>query len=742
MLARAVWAILVSTALAFSVLPIGAQTFTTPAVISSGVPGGLALIDVDAKDNIDIAWSTGQGVFFRRSTDGGKSFATPVIVSTGVGGGALQMNVDRSGGVYLLWQSSDMHFLLSRSTDGATFSTASDLTVALNMGTFSGSLPTMALDSGGNVNLVWPQFGSSSAVFFSRSADGGATFSAPVRVGNFVYAARTQIAIDSAGEIFVLWPEETTQAGTTCALRFNRSTNSGATFSPTLTLNSADAECDARLLINATNNLNVLSFDGSGTSYRSGDGGRNFLNSQNVFQPTTVWFGGQLNGNLQGINVLVNSFPNHDVLFSKSSDDGATFSRPILVSAAHPAATPGGAFGGNSQTMTVDPSGNINVVWEDDILTPGASDIFFSRSSDAGATFSTGQNISQNPGSGSPHMALDSQGNINVVWTAADASKVFFSRAAVTSANSGFTISAAPASMTTLPGGSATAQVTVTATGGFNQPVSLSCGNLPQGAECSFNPATVTPSTSGTLVGLTLIVPPTLSTGGFSFTVTASTTVGVSTATISQFQTMQVTVGALTGSVAPAAATIALGGSANFAVTVVGSGNFAGQFNLTCNAPAGVACTLTPSSGFLPINGRVTSILTVQIVSLPATGGAPKNPLINLPGLPLAQRVLPIFALLFLLSVLAFAFLRGQTRGFAHARALATLAMTVALSAGMLSCGGSVSRGSFSGGGTGTVATGGTTTPAGSKTVTFPVTVMAQSGGGVINVGTVSVTVP
>jgi hypothetical protein len=656
----------------------------------------------------------------------------------------LQMNVDSGGSIYLLWQGSNMHFLLSRSTDSHSFSTPSDLTMALNMGTFSGSLPAMTLDSSGNVDLVWPQFGSSGAVFFSRSADGGVTFSAPVKVGNFVYGARTQIAIDSAGEIFVLWPEETTQAGTVCALRFNRSTDSGTTFSPTLTLNSADTECDAQLLVNAGNDLHIVSFDGSGTCYRSTDGGKSFLNSQNVFLPTTVWFGGQLNGNLQGaIHAVVNSFPNHDILFSKSTDDGATFSSPALVSASHPAPTSSGAFGGNSQSMAVDSSGKINVVWQDDILTPGAADIFFSRSSDAGANFSTAQNISHSPGSGSPRMALDSQGNVNVVWTEGNAGRVLFSRAAVSSSNSGFTISAAPASMTTLPGGSVTAQVTLTATGGFNQAVSLSCGNLPPGAVCSFNPAVVTPTNAGTVVTVTVTIPPTLPVGAFPFTVNASTP------SISQFQNMQVNVGALTGSVAPTAATIPLGGSTNFVVTVAGSGNFAGQFSLTCNAPAGVTCTFTPNSGFLPINGRATSTLTVQIVSLPATGSAPTNPLTSPSGLPSASRFLPISTLLFLLlSVLAFAFSRGKTCGLAVARAMAGIFVSVGLAAAMLSCGGSTTKATFSGGTTGTVGTsavgtGGATTAAGNKTITFPVTVIAQSGGGsVINVGTVSVTVP
>lgn len=761
-LARVFWHALLGTAVFFCAAPARSQSFTTPIRVSGGAPGGLPLIAVDSKNNIDVAWSAAQGVFFTRSTDAGKSFTAPAAVSTGGGGGALQMKLDPSGGIYLLWQGSNLHFLLSRSSDGNSFATPTDLTMSLNIGTFSGNLPSMALDASGDIDLVWAQFGSSGAVFFSRSTDGGVSFSAPVQVGSFVYAARAQVAAAPGGVIYVLWPEETTQTGGTCALRFNRSTDSGATFSPSLSLNTPDGECDAKIMLDAAGGVNVLSFDGNGTFYHSGDAGKTFSTSPNIFQPTTVWFGGELNSAASGsIDTLVNSFPNHDVLFSKSTDQGAKFSTPVLISAAHPTPMPAGAFGANDQSMAMDANANISVVWDDDILTPGAPDIFFSRSVDAGALFSAAQNLSNSPGSGSPAIALDSAGNVNIVWAAASAGKVFFSRAAVSSP-AGFTISAVPGSMSVLPGATATAQLTLTATPGFNQNVTLSCGNLPPGAQCSFNPASVTPGISGTTVTLAVATAPTLS-AGFPFIVNAATP------TISQFQNMQINVGVLTGSVVPSATVIPLGGSANFTVTVVGSANFAGQFTLACAAPAGVACTFTPKAGVLPINGTATATLTVQILSVPAAGGAAKYPRhLFPPSPPIPGKLVPISALVLLaLALAAFACFRIRASyGFAATRIIAAIFLTLALAAGLLSCGGAVSTKTLGGGtalgtsgaaergpsGSGAIGptegasgAGGTTggvTPSGTVPVTFPLTVAAQSGGGVINVGTVSITVP
>jgi hypothetical protein len=101
------------------------------------------------------------------------------------------------------------------------------------------------------------------------------------------------------------------------------------------------------------------------------------------------------------------------------------------------------------------------------------------------------------------------------------------------------------------------------------------------------------------------------------------------------------------------------------------------------------------------------------------------------------------------------------------ANIVARMGVTVALAAVMLSCGGattttrvtgttgtSVTTGDTAGvpgtggiGGTGGSAGAGGTTSGGvnmpgSTSVTFPLTVMAQSGASVVNVGTVSVTVP
>lgn len=57
-----------------------------------------------------------------------------------------------------------------------------------------------------------------------------------------------------------------------------------------------------------------------------------------------------------------------------------------------------------------------------------------------------------------------------------------------------FTLGAGPTQLTVSAGQSASTTITLTPNAGFSQPVNFSCGGLPVGASCSFNPASVTPA--------------------------------------------------------------------------------------------------------------------------------------------------------------------------------------------------------------------------------------------------------
>jgi hypothetical protein len=289
-----------------------------------------------------------------------------------------------------------------------------------------------------------------------------------------------------------------------------------------------------------------------------------------------------------------------------------------------------------------------------------------------------------------------------------------------------------------LPGGSVAYSVTLSAKGGFNEAVNLSCSSVPAGAGCTFDKTSVTLSDSGSHVNFTLTVPPTLAAGNYAFTVSAAS------GDTKHTQGAQVTVGGLTGSIAPAAATIAAGSSSNFAVMVNSNGNFAGQVNLGCSGqPAVVTCSFNSTPVTLAANGRVTSTLTVHVASKPTVSAVYKAPRDVAPlsrGLPLAG----LCAVLLLAAAMLEVMRRREALHPAMIRGLTAGLLIIALGAGLIACSGSVkSTGTI--GGTGTTSasgTGGGGTGGGSIAVTFPMTVQAQSGTAHANLATISITVP
>lgn len=66
-----------------------------------------------------------------------------------------------------------------------------------------------------------------------------------------------------------------------------------------------------------------------------------------------------------------------------------------------------------------------------------------------------------------------------------------------TSGVPGFTVTAAPSSLSLTPGQFGTVNLTVTSQNGFAEAVNLSCSGVPAGSACNFNPDVVTPTANG-----------------------------------------------------------------------------------------------------------------------------------------------------------------------------------------------------------------------------------------------------
>lgn len=705
-------------------------------------------IAVESPCAIDVAY-TGSGdgdLFVAQSTDCGATFAPAVNVTNYTAGyfsPAFPQLIISQGTVGVVWRANVSSTSFSQSIFYAQRNSASTFTTPSALVTSSsgvGSLTALLIPTSGNTAVGWcgdANGSSPGSVWFLPSVSGAQ----PIQVGTAPFA---KFAVDPTGNVYVALSNS---SGTS---QFSRSIGPSGPFSPPV-LFPGPGTVVMQMRADANGNLNLL-----------------FVQEG----------GGLLPGGNQ-------TYEMETLSFSRSVDQGSTFSNPASI-ASYTSSLPGGpAF--REPEMAIHSDGAADVAWaveggwSSSQYPQGLSPVIntllcSSRSNDDGTSFST-------PPVATPFTMLNSEcstclqigtDNADHVLLAWGDNGLFVTEE---SAPSDFTITAAPAAQSVLPGGSANFPLTLYAGGGFSDTVNLTCTNLPPGATCAFNPASLTPTSSSANVTLTIATPATLAQGNDSVTVSASSP------GIQHTQSVQLAVGGITGSLTPSSATIAAGSSGNFAVSMNATGGFAGQLALSCSGvPSGMACTFNPPQVSVAANGIASSTLTVNVASQPTVTMAPGRRQ-NWP-LPLSREALLIAASL----LAAFAVKRHR---FASAAGLASLAAVLVLAVGLISCGGATttsnpgtgatatattgttgtggpgttggtgtsgtsgaggsgSSGSGSGGsgtGSGSGGSGGSgsgagTGSSGGSSVTSQIIVQAQSGGATVNLGTASITVP
>jgi hypothetical protein len=208
-------------------------------------------------NNVYITWThfyTGEyPIQLSRSTDGGQTFSTPIDISHG-----SQYNqgscpaVGPDGEVYVAWHNYSDIIEITKSTDGG-ISFSDDVTIAHIVPLPSplpptqfrvNSFPSLDIDiSGGSYNgyiyAVWADYGTGDGdIHFSRSTDGGATWSSPRRLNDDeIYNGKDQffpwLSVDNQGNLDVMFYDRRNCPGNhDIDVYWTRSTDGGITFSP------------------------------------------------------------------------------------------------------------------------------------------------------------------------------------------------------------------------------------------------------------------------------------------------------------------------------------------------------------------------------------------------------------------------------------------------------------------------------------------------------------------------------
>ncbi len=219
--------------------------------------------------------SHGGEIFFARSTDGGRTFSAPINLSNTPAGdgkgrltphiwhnGSLDLVIGPEGNLYAAWSEYEGALRFSRSTDGgARFS--APLRVAGGAVAAPARAPSLAAGAGGEVYLAWTIGDNpAAAIHFARSTNRGHTFSRPrVPFKSSGHADAPKLAVDSKGAIHIVYAASPAGPLRSYHIGYSSSSDGGRTFeSPRAVPGLQGAQI-------VSENFPALSLDGSDNLY-------------------------------------------------------------------------------------------------------------------------------------------------------------------------------------------------------------------------------------------------------------------------------------------------------------------------------------------------------------------------------------------------------------------------------------------------------------------------------------------
>ncbi len=372
-------------------------------------------------DDLGGTIGTDGDILVARSTDDGATWTAPAPLNTNAATDsgfdyAPEIATDGAGNWVTVWGcrrtclggtiGTDADILVAHSTNnGATWTDPTPLNTDAATDSGDDNIPAVTTDRLGVWLAVWDSsdslsgiIGTDADILVSRSADAGATWTDPTPVNTNAASDMgddydPQVTTDGAGNWLAVWRSSDSLGGTIGTDRdilVSRSTDNGSTWTDPAPAN-ANAASDV------------------GDDYYpqvTTDGGGNWL---------AVWESYDSLGGTTGTD--------SDVFMSRSTDNGASWTPPAPLNS--DAATDVGhdAFDTRPQ-VTTDGLGNWVAVWssKDDV---GYTDVMLSRSTDSGATWSDPLPLNTNAATDwgsdqAPQIATDGLGNWVAVWHSND----------------------------------------------------------------------------------------------------------------------------------------------------------------------------------------------------------------------------------------------------------------------------------------------------------------------------------
>jgi hypothetical protein len=351
------------------ILPLSAQTWgKTKRLTWVSGSSFLPAIALDSSNTIHLVWhddAPGKPeIYYKRSTNGGGSWSgAKRLTWNSTWSYSPAISLDSSNTIHIVWHdytpgSPDIYY--KRSTDGGMTWGATKRLIWTSGASFN---PTIAVDSNDNIHIVWGDvtYGNGE-ILHKKSTNGGMTWGGTKRLtwnsGQSFYPA---IAVASGNTIHVVWHDDTPGNN---EIYFKRSTNSGANWSATQRLSWTTLfSYSPAISVDSSNNIHVVWSD-----FTSGK---------------------------------------FEIYFKRSTSGGVSWSSTKRLTWS--------SRDSSEPAIAIDSSSAIHVVWEDN--TPGNFEIFYKKSTNAGASW-TKNRLAWNSGDSlRPDIIVDTSKNIHVVWT-------------------------------------------------------------------------------------------------------------------------------------------------------------------------------------------------------------------------------------------------------------------------------------------------------------------------------------
>jgi hypothetical protein len=315
--------------------------------------------------------------------------------------------------------------------------------------------PVIAVSKDGHIYVVWNGDETMKSILFSRSTDGGKTFSAAKRINDVVayppsYSVyQPDIALDSDGHIYVVWHDyrgwADDQSWTSpIDIFLDKSTDGGLTWNTDVKVSTGNGtypwHSQPSIAVDGKNGNVFVSFTDFDRYYPQGDlgdisvaasvdHGASFQSKVRVDDTADTLHAIQTFSSIavdsmnSRVVVVFNDSRNgsKDIYLAKSVDNAQSFLANVLVN--HDTT--------NDQeepSVKVSHSGVVYVVWKDwsadptPTESPYLNDMLIARSTNAGNSFAPGVKINDTPLNAEysynfpPRLAVDDSGNVHVTW--------------------------------------------------------------------------------------------------------------------------------------------------------------------------------------------------------------------------------------------------------------------------------------------------------------------------------------